>query len=321
MRARLNGHRKTGVRMQELWRGNANAWECDELGHFNVRYYIARAMQAVGALSDRIGMRRAFGPEATATLIARDLHVRFLAEARPGAPLMIEGGVSEVGESGLTVVLIMRHAARGKVAASFQIRLDHADPRSARPFPWPARLREAIEALITDVPGEARPRGIEPRAPAPAISLKRADALGLAAPGLGRFLPEDVDVFGRMKAECAIAKISDSVIHFADGFPEQWENHASGAPLRHASALLELRIVYRGYAEAGDGYVVRSGVTAASEKVRSLVHWVFDPATGQPLWSAEGVGCTMDLETRKLAPASAETLERLKGAVKRELTI
>lgn len=307
--------------MHELWRGNANAWECDELGHFNVRFYIARAMQAVGTLSDRIGMRRAFGPEATATLIARELHVRFLAEARPGAPLMIEGGISEIGDTGLTAVLIMRHAAGDRVAASFQIRLDHADPRSARPFAWPQRMHDAMEALQVDAPAEAHPRGIRQTEPATVISIERADRLGLAAPGLGRFTSDDVNVFGRMRAECGISKISDSVIHFADGFPEQWDNHVSGGPLRLASALLELRIVYRNYARAGDGYLVRSGLAAASGKVRSLVHWVFDPATGRPLWTAEGVGCTMDLETRKLVPATGSTLERLKAAVKPELTI
>lgn len=307
--------------MHELWRGNANAWECDELGHLNVRYYVDKAMQAVGTLSDMIGMRGAFGAEATATLIVRDLHVRFFAEARPGAPLVIEGGVGEISETGLIAVLMMRHAAQGRLAASFTMTLDHADPRNARPFAWTQRARSAMDVLTVAVPDEAGPRGIERVEPAREVSLARADALGLAAPGRGRFGPQDGDIFGRMRPECAIAKISDSVIHFRDGFPEQWDNHASGEPLRHASALLELRIVYRTYPRPGDGFVVRSGVTAAGEKVRSLVHWVLDPATGRPWWSAQGIGCTMDLDARKLVPAGGETLKRLQDAVIAGLTI
>ena len=36
--------------MQVLWRGNANTWECDELGHLNVRFYMAKAQEALGGL-------------------------------------------------------------------------------------------------------------------------------------------------------------------------------------------------------------------------------------------------------------------------------
>jgi len=307
--------------MHELWRGNVKAWECDELGHLNVRHHLAKAMEAVAALCDMIGMRRAFGAEATATLIVRDLHVRFFAEARPGAPLTIEGGVADADETGLTAALIIRHGASGALGASFTIRLDHAEPAGAQPFAWPQRVRGALETLKVDMPEDAGPRGIDPATPARDISLARADALGLASVGRGRFAREDGDVFGRMKPECAIAKVSDSVVHFRDGFPEQWDNHARGEALRVASALLELRIVYRAYARPGDGYVVRSGLSAAGQKVRSLVHWVFEPATGAPLWSAEGVGCVMDLETRTLKPADGETLERLHGAVIEGLTL
>lgn len=307
--------------MHELWRGNANAWECDELGHLNVRHYLAKAMQAAGTLSDMIGMRRAFGSGALATLIVRDLHVRFLAEARPGAPLMIEGGVTQATPAGLSIVLMMRHAAQDRLAASFTMTLDHADPRTGRPFAWPARVSSAMEGLTVALPGEAGPRGLQMSEPANAISLARADALGLQPVGRGRVLPEDGDIFGRMRPECAIGKISDSVIHFQAGFPEQWDNHASGEKLRRASALLELRIVYRNYPQPGDGFVVRSGLTQAGEKVRNLVHWVLDPVTGEPWWSAEGVGCMMDLEARKLVPASGETLERLKDAVIHGLAI
>lgn len=301
--------------MHELWRGNANAWECDELGHLNVRHYLAKAMQAVGTLSEMIGMRRAFGAEALSTLIVRDLHVRFHAEARPGAPLMIEGGVTEMTETGLSVVLMMRHAARDRLAASFTMTLDHADPRNARPFAWPARASSALDGLKVDMPEDARPRGLDMHAPACGLSLARADEAGLAKVGIGRFEPEDGDMFGRMKAECAIAKISDSVIHFREGFPEQWENHASGDALRYASALLELRLVYRQYARPGDGFVLRSGLSKAGGKVRSLVHWVLDPVTGEPWWSAEGVACMMDLQTRKLVPADGATLKRLQDSV------
>ena len=31
----------------EVWRGGVNTWECDEMGHLNVRFYVARAMEGL----------------------------------------------------------------------------------------------------------------------------------------------------------------------------------------------------------------------------------------------------------------------------------
>lgn len=69
-----------------LWRGNANAWECDELGHLNVMFYITKAMQALETLSHQFGMHQAFSQQALASLQVNSYQVRYLAEARAGAP-------------------------------------------------------------------------------------------------------------------------------------------------------------------------------------------------------------------------------------------
>ena len=30
-----------------VWRGGVNTWECDEMGHMNVRFYLAKAMEGL----------------------------------------------------------------------------------------------------------------------------------------------------------------------------------------------------------------------------------------------------------------------------------
>ncbi len=307
--------------MQELWRGNANAWECDELGHMNVRFYIAKAMQAAARLSERAGMRGAFCADATATLIARTVQVRYLAECHAGVPLVIRGGVSAVGPGSADFALVMEHTAKGVPAASFLIRFDHADPRSGRPFDWSQRLLAGLEALKIDPPAEITPRTLSDAAPRHDISMKNADALGMAVTGLGRFGPEDMDVFGRMRPEAAIGKTSDSVIHFKDGFPEEWAGHDGDSGLTLGGALLEARIHIRRYPRAGEGYLMRSGLIGANANVRSLVHWMLDPASGEPLWSIEGVACMMDLNARRLFKTPPDRLAELQGRVIEGLTV
>jgi acyl-CoA thioester hydrolase len=302
--------------MQTLWRGNANAWECDELGHLNVRFYLAKASEAIGALAQMIAMPDAFQARANATLVARTLTVRFLSEVLPGAPLAIRGGVLDHDDTGLTAALILDHSALGHPAAAFTVRMDHYAPAFARSFPWSDRTRAALDLITVAPPEQIRTRSLSEGPANPDVSLERADALGLGAVGRGMINADDTDAFGRMRLEQAFGKISNSVVHLETGFPEQWSAYREGRLPEASSAVLEARINYHRLAPAGTGFVVRSGVKSATRNVRTLVHWVCDPATGAPLWTMEAVACLMDLKTRKLQPADPQTLAQMQaGAI------
>lgn len=307
--------------MQVLWRGNANAWECDELGHLNVRFYMAKAQEALAGLADHLGMHHAFAPDATATLIARDVTVRFLAEARPGAPLHICGGVTSHDAASLTVAMILYHAASDTPAATFEIRAEHCDAVTGRVFHWPQRSLRALDDSQVQRPDILTPRSLSLSAPSNALSLEQADAWQLQEIGRGRINRDELDAFGRMRAEFGIGKVSDSVIHFSDGFPEQWQAFAENAPLSVASAVLESRLNFRRFPSQGEGFVIRSGLKSATETVRTLVHWALDPVTGTPLWSMEAVACMLNLKTRKLERVSPETLAELNAKAQADLAL
>ncbi len=307
--------------MQVLWRGNANAWECDELGHLNVRFYMAKAQEALGGLTDQLGMHRAFAPDATATLIPRDICIRFLAEARPGAPLHISGGVVSHDETSLTVAMILYHAASGAPAATFEIRAEHAHTITGRVFAWPQRSLDVLSSSLVKRPELLTPRSLSQAAPSDALSLARANELGLQEIGRGRINREELDAFGRMRAEFGIGKVSDSVIHFSDGFPEQWQAFAENTPLTVASAVLESRLHFRRFPTQGEGFVIRSGLKSATETVRTLVHWALDPVTGKPLWSMEAVACMLNLETRRLERMSPDLLAQLQSKARDGLAL
>lgn len=301
--------------MELLWRGVANAWECDELGHLNVRFYLAKAAEAVGGLAHLLAMPDAFTAKPNATLIARDMTIRFLAEARPGAPLAISGGIVDQDEKGLTAALIMEHCALGKPAAAFTVRLEHYSPAHQRIFPWSARTHDALAALQIPRPPDCQTRSLDLNPPSLDASLERADALGLEPIGRGLINADEVDALGHMRAEFAFGKISDSVIHFKDAFPHHWRAMREGRPLDVAGAVLEARIVMRRWPRAGEGFVIRSGVKAVNDKVRTLVHWAIDPVSGANWWSMEVVACLMDLNTRKMKRASEDEVSALERRV------
>ena len=297
----------------EVWRGCVNTWERDEMGHMNVRFYVVRAMEGLVGLAAALGMPQAFSPYANATLLVREQHIRFLREARPGAPLSMRGCVLDMGETEARLLLVLFHAS-GEPAASFQIVVAHVtagdDPR---PFAWPRQALELAKALTAQVPAYAAARSIGLDPFTSQASHARADALGLIAISAGAFGGQDCDVFGRMRTEQFIGRVSDGIATLAASTRATILENAEPRPARIGGAVLEYRLVHLAWPRAGDRFVVRSGMIGIDERTQRLAHWMLDPHSGKAWGTSEAVAVTLDLDARKIvtvSPAARAALER-----------
>lgn len=292
----------------EVWRGGVANWECDQMGHLNVGFYVAKSMEALAGLAAELGMPGAFAAAAEATLVVREQHIRFIKEARPGAPLTITGGVIEMGEADARLMLLMHHHT-GELAASFQTLAVHATARDGRAFPWPDRIRARAEALKAEVPLNAAPRSIGLEPIETQASLSRADELGLVRTGLRVIDTHDCDAFGRMRTETFMHRLSDGIPHFFAGR----RPGTVDTDRKVGGAALEYRLIHHAWPRAGDRLELRSGSAGGDARFRRLVHWLLDPDTGRPWGSAEAIAVSFDLETRKLITLSDEELARVEA--------
>ncbi|HEX4708928.1 thioesterase family protein [Phenylobacterium sp.] len=300
----------------EVWRGSVAAWECDAMGHLNVGFYVAKAMEGLAGFAAELGMARAFAPDARATLIVREEHIRFLREARPHAALTMTGGVVEVSETDARLLFLMRHRT-GELAASFQMVVTHVTAREGRPFPWPARVLERAKALSVEVPGEAAPRSLGLGPVQSRASLARANELGLGRTALGAIGAEDCDVFGRMRTELMMARISAGIPHFFNGRRPGADDLGG----RAGGAALEYRLIHLDWPRAGDRVELRSGASGGDARFRRLTHWLLDPDSGRAWGVAEAIAVSFDLETRKIVTLSDEALAEADAAVIAGLTL
>jgi acyl-CoA thioester hydrolase len=282
----------------EIWRGGVTPWQCDEMGHMNVRFYLAIASEGLVGLAAALGMPRAFAPGASSTLLVREHHVRFLREARAGAALLMTGGVLSMGESDAVLLQLLFHAS-GEPAAALTVRVTHVTPHELKPFPWPQSARRLAEGLMLQAPDFAKPRGISGAAVSTKASLAAAQALGLPVAATGALGPQDCDIFGRMLPEQVLARIYASVGHVLR------RSHAAAlaaAPQlqgRLGGAAVEYRVLYHAWPHAGDRLQLRSGHRAVTPKSRSVVHWLLDPTSGRPWATAEVVSLFLDLKERR----------------------
>jgi acyl-CoA thioester hydrolase len=295
----------------EVWRGAVAAWECDEMGHMNVRFHLARAMQGLAAFAAALGMPNAFGADAAASLVVRGHHIRFLREARAGAPLHMTAGVLAMDESAATLIQTLTHSRSGEVAAHFVTRLVHATAQEGRAFPWPQRAVEAARGLTVALPADAGPRGVPEAGPA-AVDGNQAQKLPPAARGV--VAAEDCDVFGRMRTELVLGWIAQAIPHMVEPFRQEGEA-VVGPGGRVGGAALEYRLSYFGAPGPGDLLEVRSGLVELGHKLGRMRHWLIDPRTGAAWAEAENLSVNFDLDTRKAVALSPEAVARLRAHV------
>jgi acyl-CoA thioester hydrolase len=297
----------------EVWRGGVNTWECDEVGHMNVRFYVARAMEGLAGFASEIGLVDPFGRRAASTLLVKDQHIRFIKEARPPAALHMTAGVLDVGDTEARILQLLFHSATGALAASFQTVVAHVSVNDRRPFSWSARSRRSLESLKVGVPAAAAPRSLSLDSSASGGSLDAAQALSLIRIASGVVGIQDCDVFGRMRPEVFIGRISDGVPALR-GHLNGDAVHGDGG--RHlGGAVLEYRVAYMGWPEAGSRLEIRSGLAGVDDRTQRFVHWILNPSTGRPWGSAMAVAVSLDLDGRKVVPLTPEQRARLEAQV------
>lgn len=300
--------------MIEVYRGSANAWECDEMGHMNVRFYVNRMMEGLAEFAHEIGIPAAFSARAASTLRPRDQHIRYIHEARAGQPLVMTAGVMSVTDTSALIYQQLEHAD-GRICASFQTWVDHIELGTGLPFAWSGATRGKLDSLATEPPEGARPRSIDFTAePAASATLSHANQIGALTIGRGVVPPAHCDVYGRMNAEMFVARVSDSVGLFLNEWRRSLEQAIEGSDNegRIGGAVIEARWVYRRWPRAGDRFVIRTAIASVSENVQGYHHWLVDPATGKAWATNHTVAIAFDLQKRRLHKITTADQDRLK---------
>ena len=307
--------------MIELWRGSCNQWDCDEMGHMNVRVYADKQVEGLAAFCSALALPNPFSPRAASTLRPVDQHIRFMAEVLPGKPISMAGGVLSHTDTEAVLYQALLHGD-GRPAAVFRTRLEHIDTSEFEPFTWPRRARTNLAALTIAAPAETAPRSVSPDAPGRAaaeITYDHIRACRVPMIGKGAVPVQHLDAHGLMASPWFIGRISDSVPNLL----YDWRNRVGtrDGGRRMGAAVLEYRLRFHRYPGAGDLFEIYSGLGGVEGKTHSLIHWVMDPATGLPWATAQATAISLDLDARKAVAAPPEMLAELERLAPRGLTL
>ena len=308
--------------MLTVWRGSANQWDCDEMGHMNVKIYVQKAYEGLGVLATTAEMPFAFVANAPSTWIVEEQHIRFMREVLPGRPLTMEACVIDLGESHAEIYQQLLHGD-GQVAAALRTRVRHANSKTGEAFPWSKRTFKVLTSLIETPPEETAPRGIKtdsPVLPSEQVTYAMVKQSGAPMTGLCVVRPDQCDVHGRILPVTFVGNTSDAVPNVLYDWRKTVAETA-GKEVRMGGAVVEYRLIYRLLPRAGETLAVHSSLCWIKEKTHSLVHWSVNPLTGQVWMTSQVVAVSFDLDARKAVATSEESKVALEQVLPRGLTL
>ena len=123
--------------------------------------------------------------------------------------------------------------------------------------------------------------------------------------------PQECDVFGRLRPDAAMARMSEGIhLVLHDLYAAVGEVDPALAQ-RLGGAALEYRLIYGDLPTAGAGLDIRSSGIGVTPKLRRLRHWLLDPVTGRAWASCEVVAANFDLEARKVVAIPGAAVEAI----------
>ena len=135
----------------ECFRGVVYPWDCDHLGHMNVKGYTGMFDQAAFHLQHRLGLGPKDLQEAGETAVDAQHTVRFLNEQLAGSLIVVDGALTKIGTKSFTCSYRMRNIETDDVAATTEIVSVYFSTVTRSSQEIPPTLRARLEGhLVTE---------------------------------------------------------------------------------------------------------------------------------------------------------------------------
>ncbi|MGJ8558636.1 MAG: thioesterase family protein [Litorimonas sp.] len=296
---------------QTTWAGDCSAWECDELGHLNMSYYLDKFEQARMGLFIRLGLVEAFRPDAYSTVRSRDIYIKYLAEARPGAPLRVESALIALHDTTAEVGHVMYHRD-GRMAATLREIVEHVYIPEDKKFSWPSRVKREAASHTDQLPAPARARNLSLDWDMLRPTASELEDLGATDIGGGVFMPADTMPAGHVPFSKIFRRITTTLGWYSGGWPEFSDPDyiANGG----SAVVLEIRVHMPTLIRAGDLYHMRPAIVDANPYTRLIMHNILNTVTGDCVVAGYAAAGLFDLNARKLTKATDAQISTLMQA-------
>jgi acyl-CoA thioester hydrolase len=132
----------------ETARGTVHAWQCDHMGHANLRAYGEFFEQAVWQVFHRIGMTPSVLRGDAVRMAGVQQNITYKKELLPGDVVMVRSRLLELAEKKLRMQHEMVHLESDEICAVSEITAVCIDPGTRRPRAFPPEVAAKAKEIL-----------------------------------------------------------------------------------------------------------------------------------------------------------------------------
>lgn len=132
----------------ETARGTIHAWQCDHMGHANLRAYGEFFEQALWHVFQRIGITPSVLRGDTIRMAGVQQNISYLKELLPGDLVLVKSKLIEMRERSLKMLHEMRHVESGELCATCELTAVCIDAQTRKPRSFPPEIAARAKEIL-----------------------------------------------------------------------------------------------------------------------------------------------------------------------------
>ncbi|MGP0093661.1 MAG: acyl-CoA thioesterase [Xanthobacteraceae bacterium] len=130
------------------YKGCVYPWQCDQVGHMNIMWYVGKFDEANWNHLARVGLTPSYLRNEHRGMAAVQQNITYKRELLAGDIVEIHSHFLDVRDKALRLVHEMRNCETGEVAAVCEITAVHIDRRARKAISLPSAIRDAASAAL-----------------------------------------------------------------------------------------------------------------------------------------------------------------------------
>ena len=132
----------------ETARGTVHAWQCDHMGHANLRAYGEFFEQALWHVFHRIGITPSMLRGETIRMAGVQQSINYRKELLPGDLVLVKSQLIEFRERSLKMRHEMQHVETGEVCATCELTAVCIDAKTRKPREFPPEISSKAKEIL-----------------------------------------------------------------------------------------------------------------------------------------------------------------------------
>jgi acyl-CoA thioester hydrolase len=282
------------------YRGCVNSWECDQMGHMNVQFYVAKGADAQAGLAGLLGLTPSYLRKHHAAFASTTERIHFKRELHAGAPVSVRSGVRGIEGATIRYFSVLRNEETGEQSATFESSATLVHRETRKPIALPPEVAEKASEVAGKSVDHPHPRPIEgTRMP------KVTPELTLLTQRSGTEVWE-ADENGAVTTRYQVARFSEAGIQF---FSQIGLSKTVLVGRKLGAAAVDYDIHYLARLATGRNVDIRSGLLDVGRKVVRFYHHLIDTEKRELATTIEVALVFFDLAARKSVAMPQEVVE------------